>query len=92
MKNTSVYKPAALSLEPFRHVDINIIISKYLYIIREPNLIQDSVEELIEENVVSSAKYNYLQNKHVTTKNNYQRVIGKRLDLEIGVNEITKVC
>ena len=54
-------------------------------------LSQDCVEELIEENVISSKRYTDLQNKHVTAKNQYQTIIGRKLDLEIGVTEITKV-
>ena len=41
--------------------------------------------------MISSKRYTDLQNKHVTAKNQYQTIIGRKLDLEIGVTEITKV-
>ena len=52
---------------------------------------QENVEDYIGENVISSDKYNELQRNHLKSKSEYQRVMARKLDLEISVNEITKV-
>ena len=52
---------------------------------------QESVEELIEENIVSAEKYNQLQATHLKAKTDYQTILDTKLDLETSVNEIVKV-
>ena len=52
---------------------------------------QESVAELIGENVISSEKYNELQKKHLKVKSDYQKVLDIKLALEIRFMEMTKV-
>jgi hypothetical protein len=54
-------------------------------------VLQEKVAELIAENVVSSEKYNELQKRQVKVKSEYQKVLDKKLALEIRFMEMTQV-
>jgi len=55
------------------------------------NDLKEKVAELIAENVVSSEKYNELQKRQVKVKSEYQKVLDKKLALEIRFMEMTQV-
>eukprot|EP00116_Pleurobrachia_bachei_P008801 sb/3469063/ len=63
-------------------------LDKRLGLFRE---LKESVEELIEENIVSAEKYNQLQATHLKAKTDYQTTLDTKLDLETSVKEIVKV-
>jgi len=63
-------------------------LDKRLKVFRE---LKETVEDDIEVNVKTSAKYNTLQAKHDQVKNDYQRALHIKLDLEMSVDDVSNV-